>query len=59
MRQYHVGHLERVAAIEARAQRLPGLARAENAYRGVGIPEALHRAATEAPMLLTSLTHTL
>jgi oxygen-dependent protoporphyrinogen oxidase len=38
MPQYHVGHLDRVAAIDAQVARLPGLALAGNAYRGVGIP---------------------
>jgi oxygen-dependent protoporphyrinogen oxidase len=38
MPQYHVGHLDRVKAIEERAAQLPGLALAGNAYRGVGIP---------------------
>ena len=36
MPQYAVGHLDRVAAIEARAAALPGLALAGAAYRGVG-----------------------
>ncbi len=52
MPQYHVGHLERVAEIEARVQRLPGLALAGNAYRGVGIPDAIHSADTAAQALL-------
>jgi len=38
MPQYHVGHLERVARIEALEAELPGFALAGNAYRGVGIP---------------------
>ncbi len=38
MPQYHVGHLTRVDAMEARAQSHPGFALAGNAYRGVGIP---------------------
>jgi len=36
MPQYAVGHLERVAAIEARAAVLPAVALAGAAYRGVG-----------------------
>ena len=50
MPQYHLGHLDRVARIEARAAAIPGLALAGNAYRGVGIPHAIHsgeRAAEE------------
>jgi oxygen-dependent protoporphyrinogen oxidase len=42
MPQYHLGHLDRVAAIEARIDSLPGLALAGNAYRGVGIPDCVH-----------------
>jgi protoporphyrinogen/coproporphyrinogen III oxidase len=38
MPQYHVGHLDRVAQIEARAAEIPKFALAGNAYRGVGIP---------------------
>jgi protoporphyrinogen/coproporphyrinogen III oxidase len=38
MPQYHVGHLDLVAKIEARAATRPNLALAGNAYRGVGIP---------------------
>jgi oxygen-dependent protoporphyrinogen oxidase len=42
MPQYHVGHLARVARIEARVAALPGLELAGNAYRGVGIPQCIH-----------------
>lgn len=42
MPQYHVGHLERVAAIEAAASAHPGLALAGNAYHGVGLPDCIH-----------------
>ncbi len=42
MPQYHVGHLDRIARIEARTTCIPGLALAGNAYRGVGIPHAIH-----------------
>jgi oxygen-dependent protoporphyrinogen oxidase len=38
MPQYHVGHLDLVAAIEKRAEALPHFSLAGNAYRGVGIP---------------------
>lgn len=52
MPQYHVGHLGRVAAIEAAAARLGGLALAGAAYRGVGIPQVIAsgRAAAERVM---------
>ncbi len=41
MPQYTVGHLARVAAIEARVAALPGLHLAGAAYRGVGIPDCV------------------
>jgi protoporphyrinogen/coproporphyrinogen III oxidase len=53
MPQYTLGHLERVATIEQRAQQHPGLFLAGNAFHGVGIPdciasgEAAAQAATE------------
>jgi oxygen-dependent protoporphyrinogen oxidase len=40
MPQYHVGHLDRVAAIEDSVRRWPGLHLAGSAYRGVGIPDS-------------------
>ena len=42
MPQYHVGHLDRVAAIERRVDEYHNLALAGNAYRGVGIPFCVH-----------------
>jgi protoporphyrinogen/coproporphyrinogen III oxidase len=41
MPQYDVGHLERVASIEARVAAWPGLGLAGGAYRGVGIPDCI------------------
>ncbi len=41
MPQYHVGHLARVARIEALAKQHTRFALAGNAYRGVGIPDAV------------------
>ena len=41
MPQYQVGHLQRIAAIEARVAAIPGLALAGNAYHGVGIPQCI------------------
>lgn len=41
MPQYYVGHLDRVARIEAKTASHPGLALAGNAYRGVGVPDAI------------------
>jgi oxygen-dependent protoporphyrinogen oxidase len=50
MPQYRVGHLERVAAIDARLRQYPGLTLAGNAYRGVGLPDCVRsgEAAAEA-----------
>jgi protoporphyrinogen/coproporphyrinogen III oxidase len=42
MPQYRVGHLDRMARIDAHLAQLPGLALAGNAYRGVGIPDCIH-----------------
>ena len=42
MPQYHLGHLARVADIEAAAERLGSLVLAGNAYRGVGVPDCIH-----------------
>jgi oxygen-dependent protoporphyrinogen oxidase len=41
MPQYHVGHVARVARIEAAVARHPGLALAGAAYTGVGIPQVI------------------
>ncbi|MFM8635395.1 MAG: protoporphyrinogen oxidase [Planctomycetia bacterium] len=41
MPQYHLGHVERVATIRARAAALPRLALAGAAYEGVGIPQVI------------------
>ena len=48
MPQYAVGHLEQVAAIEARLEALPGLAVAGGAYRGVGIADCVRSGETAA-----------
>jgi oxygen-dependent protoporphyrinogen oxidase len=42
MPQYHVGHLDRVAAIERALAPYPRLALAGNALYGVGLPDAIH-----------------
>jgi oxygen-dependent protoporphyrinogen oxidase len=41
MPQYHVGHLDRVSAVEERMLTHAGLELAGNAYRGVGIPDCI------------------
>ncbi len=50
--QYEVGHLDRVAAIDARLTRLPGLALVGAAYRGVGIADTVRTAEETAARLL-------
>jgi len=52
MPQYHVGHLERVAAIEASARRYPGLYLTGNGYRGLGLPDCIHQAETTADRMV-------
>ncbi|MCW5889010.1 MAG: protoporphyrinogen oxidase [bacterium] len=51
MPQYAVGHLDRVAALEARLATLPGLALAGAAYRGVGIPDCVRSGEAAADAL--------
>jgi len=41
MPQYTLGHLERVALIEDRSTKIPGLAIAGGSYRGVGVPNCI------------------
>jgi oxygen-dependent protoporphyrinogen oxidase len=55
MPQYHVGHLGRVARIEAMAARYPTLALAGNAYHGVGIPQCIASGETAAERVAASL----
>ena len=43
MPQYTMGHLDRVAAVEAACERLAGLALAGSSYRGIGIPDCIHQ----------------
>ena len=52
MPQYEVGHLTRVEAIESAARRLPGLALAGGAYRGVGIADCVRSGEEAAERLL-------
>jgi oxygen-dependent protoporphyrinogen oxidase len=44
MPQYHVGHRERVAAIERAVAAIPDLAVTGAAYHGVGIPDCISTA---------------
>jgi oxygen-dependent protoporphyrinogen oxidase len=56
MPQYRVGHLDRMARIDAALTRHSGLALAGNAYRGVGIPDCVHSGEMAAELVLTGLT---
>jgi protoporphyrinogen/coproporphyrinogen III oxidase len=42
MPQYHIGHGELIARIEARVSALPNFELAGNAYHGVGLPHCIH-----------------
>jgi len=53
--QYQVHHLLRVAAVEAAAGRLPGLAVAGRTYRGVGIPACIASGRAAARRVLDAL----
>jgi oxygen-dependent protoporphyrinogen oxidase len=55
MPQYQVGHTDRVAAIQARVARHPGLAVAGNAFTGVGIPDCIHSGEQSAERVLASI----
>src|SRR5207244_13334471 len=55
MPQYDVGHAERVAAIEARAAAIAGLALAGAAYRGVGVPDCVRSGEAAADAVLARL----
>ncbi|HLH17596.1 MAG TPA: protoporphyrinogen oxidase [Bryobacteraceae bacterium] len=53
MAQYTVGHLERVAEIEARVAAVPGLHLAGNAYQGIGIPDCIRMGKAAAEKIVT------
>lgn len=55
MPQYHVGHLERIAAISNLIEKWPGLRLAGNAYHGVGIPDCIHSGEQAAESVWKSL----
>jgi oxygen-dependent protoporphyrinogen oxidase len=54
MAQYAVGHLDRIAEVEERITRFPGLALAGNAYHGIGIPDCVHSAEQAAEAVLAT-----
>ena len=55
MPQYEVGHLDRVARIEAELARRPGLFVAGAAYRGVGMADCVRQGAEAAGRVLDHL----
>jgi oxygen-dependent protoporphyrinogen oxidase len=55
MPQYRVGHLQRMARIDAALAQHPGLALAGNAYRGVGIPDCIHSGEQAAEAVWTTV----
>jgi oxygen-dependent protoporphyrinogen oxidase len=55
MAQYSVGHLERLQRIEARRQKLPGLALAGNGYHGIGVPDCVRSGTEAAGKILTEM----
>lgn len=56
MPQYHLGHLERVAAIRLQLAKCSRLYLAGVAYDGVGIPDCVHAAQSTADALLDALS---
>ena len=54
MPQYHVGHKELVADIEARMAGIPGLELCGNAFHGVGLPDCIHGGQQAAERLLAA-----
>jgi oxygen-dependent protoporphyrinogen oxidase len=53
--QYHLGHRDRVAWIEQRLQRYPGLDLGGNAYRGVALNDCIEQAGLLAEQVLGKL----
>ena len=52
MPQYHVGHKNLVASIEARVASISNIQLAGNAYHGVGIPDCIHGGESAAERIL-------
>lgn len=55
MPQYHVGHLDRVAKIDELCAQQPAFALCGNAYRGIGIPDAIESGTQAAERVWKSL----
>ncbi|MEW5959075.1 MAG: protoporphyrinogen oxidase [Chloroflexota bacterium] len=56
--QYDVGHLERVAGMEALAARLPGLFLTGSAFRGIGIPDCVKSGLNTVEQIMTYVVTT-
>ncbi len=52
--QYAVGHLDRMAALDRRIARFPGLSLLGNSYRGVGLPDLIRDARSAARHALSA-----
>lgn len=50
--QYAVGHLDRIAELEARTSNFPHLRLIGNAYRGVGLPDLIHAGRSAARAII-------
>lgn len=55
MPQYHVGHCQRIEALEGELNRWPTLSLAGNAYHGVGIPHCVHSGEGAAERVAASI----
>jgi protoporphyrinogen/coproporphyrinogen III oxidase len=55
---YRIGHLERVARIERHLQKLPGIALAGAAYRGMGVPQCIAQGRAAAEQVLAAVGST-
>lgn len=55
MPQYKLGHLNRLLRIDKTMKKIPGLALAGNAYRGVGVPDTVNLSRQVAKQLLSYL----
>jgi oxygen-dependent protoporphyrinogen oxidase len=55
MPQYNLGHLEKLAQIDAALEKYPGLALAGNGYRGIGIPDCIHSGEVAVEKILSFL----
>ena len=53
MAQYSVGHLDRLARIQALCENLPGLALAGNGFSGIGVPDCVRSGAEAATKVLS------